>query len=254
MRFQCIQLHVISWVMALALTASAQSGKMAIGLDYGSSFIQQGSLWVVHTGSIGAGDIEILPSGTLIPQNVRGRLELGLGSNWGLRVSAGYGYTKQKSEINGANYGWGAKFTASGFPVEGAMLCFVPLSKERRFGAHFGLGGGYYSYRFESEGFNASSSSPNPLQNFSEEKMTISGPAQFFIAGFSIGITAKMRATFELSKLGLSWLKEKRNYEYTFNPTSNNPITYTEMHEDDYHAGSGFDDVALSFGLSMNLK
>ena len=253
MRFQRIQVHTISWVMALAITASAQSGKMAVGVDYGSSFIQHGSLSTVLVGDIEVGDFVVFRSGTLIPQNVRGRFELGLGSNLGLRFSAGYGSTKKSSEVSGANYQSKAKFTASGFPVEGAMIFSLPLDNAKRFTTHFGLGGGYYSYKFKSEGFNEPTGPPNSRQDLSGEEITISGPAQFFVAGFSLGINSKMRATFELSKLGLSWLKETQNNTYSINFASSDPINYTEISEDDYHAGSGFDDVALSFGISMNL-
>jgi hypothetical protein len=200
----------------------------------------------------------------LIPKNLRGRLELSLSPSFLLRFSAGYGLAKNKATSTASSQTAGnltltrteAKSKVSGFPVEATMIWQIPLDQEERFGVHFGLGGGFYSYKFKAEGFYELTGSPFPSNNrrdnLKNPDLKISGLAQFFVAGVSLRLNSAARATFEISKMGFSDLKAKQNGERS-NFTGPSFERFKGTSEEDYNAGSGFNDVAFALGLSMNL-
>jgi hypothetical protein len=256
MKIKWFLAEAISAWLALSMPALAQNSKIAVGLDYGTSLIQQGTLLLFDQD---AGVITIASSQELIPKNLRGRVEIGLGSVFLLRLSMGYGYTRDKLEYteattNASRYRLEAKFTAAGFPAETALLLQWPLDNGRNFTAHFGLGGGFYSYKFKIAGFEEQTAAvPNARDEFDKMEMKISGLAQFFVAGFDLRLNSRFKATLEISKLGLSLLKEKQETAGTTTPDFGNAITYKQTSEKDYAAAGGINDLAFSLGLSLNL-
>lgn len=251
------------WFLFLSALAFAQPGKVTIGVDVGTSIIQRQPLFLVEPVSYGF-DVYVY-SDEMVPKNLRGRIELELGRGLALRFSAGYGFTGEKlqyfSQPAGATGGSGQfrqeeKFTARGFPLEAALLLKYPFQK---FGVHFGVVGGFYSYKFKSEGFSESTGNADPGQNYRRgltgEELKISGFAQSFLMGVSLQISAKLEAAFEISKLGYSRLQEKQNDQRVissiFDPLP--AVMARGTSRRDYNAGSGLEDIALSLGINLKM-
>jgi hypothetical protein len=247
------------WLVGLA-PAFAQTGKFTIGLDYGAAMIQRAQPFFFSPFS----SSPLLPSDAVIPKNVRGHVDFNVSSSFALRLSVGYGMARHKSSFTGKSEPAGsaqlhseATVTASGVPLEGVMLFQLPLNDTQRFAVHFGVGGGFYSYKLKTEGFDEITGSSVPSENrrinFSIPEVKLSGPAQFFLLGFDLRLNAKLRATFELSKLGFSGLKAKQEATNELNFPGGPNLVITEKQQDNYNAGSGFNDIGLSFGMSLSL-
>lgn len=239
--------------LILIAPAFAQTGKFAVGLDYGTTMLQRAQPVFFSPFLYSS----LFPGDAIIPQNIRAHVDLNVSSSFALRLSAGYGMTKHQNSFSGtagsARLRSEATVKASGFPLEGAMIFQLPLDGTRRFGVHFGVGGGFYSYKFKAEGFEeisgSSIASENRRNNFTIPAVKLSGPAQFFLLGFDLRLSSKIRTTLELSKLGWSGMKEKQEDHYMY-PISGN---VSESQQDHYNADSGFNDIGLSFGMSLNL-
>lgn len=254
MKTQSILVGMIGLLSISIMPVFAQSSRLAVGVDYGMSMIQASPSSLSR--------FILFPSGVMTPNNLRGHIDFNASSSFVLRFSMGYGATKENTEYTGTLQSNGVdgseqlhrktNVKVSGFPVEGAMLFQLPLDNEQRVGVHFGLGGGYYSYTFKGEFISETKGSSIPSENYSTRfefpEMTISGPAQFFLLGFDLRLNSRLRGTLELSKLGLSGLKQKQEEKY-----ESNSYESKTQRNDKYNAANGLNDVAFSFGVSLQL-
>lgn len=240
-----------------------QTNKLSIGIDYGSGIIQGGSIFLYdYDGNV----FDI--SNPIIPKNIRCRIEILLSRYFIARFSVGYGMTKQGMDYSmnrPSDYSTGpskyeseAKYSASGFPIEGTIIFSVPVDKKEICSFYFGLGIGYYNYTFKAEGFYEQSGSDFSSYNYRENYVTpdvkLSGFGQFFMTGMNIQFISRLGAFIEVSKLGLSLLKEKS--DIFFITVEDHEITHTEIigeQKIDYKAKNGFKDVGLSIGIRLNL-
>lgn len=191
---------------------------------------------------------------------------MNLSSSMALRFSAGYGFTREENRFTGSfssdsafsnNYSAGVRFTTAGMPIEGAIIFQLPVDGARRLGFHFGIGGGFYWYTTKIEAFQQREGNFDPpfqRDNVQAPEAKLTGPAQFFLLGFDFRINSKLCGHLEMSKLGFSWLKEKKEDQYELPIIIDDPFFYEDKYEENHNAGSGLRDVALSLGISMNLK
>lgn len=242
-------------LLGFAAATCAQTSKLAIGLDYGASIIQKGSL------SIGdpVSSNNVVYSDFMVPRHVRAHLEYGPASRLVVRLAAGYGFMRDQANFTRNVAGNGisgrlhreTKFSVAGFPVEASLIWRLPLDNGKRFSVHGGLGGGFYSYKFKVKQFYEIIDSSNPAANergeFEAPDLKLSGFAQFFLAGFALTLNKKLHATFEISKMGLSLLKWNSEHEQSAGEVAK--VTSKR----DYNAGRGFDDVAMTIGLGLKL-
>ena len=239
-------------LLVLSAPSFSQTGKVAVGVDFGTSIIQIEPIFLVDDNFL-----QYDVSDFMIPQNIRGRVELGLSRELSLRLAAGYGFMKDESKFtrtfqfnNPAGSGRlyrEVKFSVTGVPVEATLLWQVPLDDRQMLTIQFGLGGGFYSYKLKAERLveatNSSDPSGNTRSEFHAPEVKLSGPAQFFMAGLGVRISSRARATFEISKLGFSMLKQQRDGD-----------SDGFIEKQDYNSGAGLSDVALSLGINMNLS
>ena len=240
--------------LVLSTPSFSQTSKLALGVDFGTSVIQ---IEPVFLPDFSSGPGESINSDFVIPKNIRGRIELGLGRDFILRFAAGYGFMQdvakltRSSQANGSNGSpriyREAKFSVAGVPAEATMFWRVPLDDQGLLAIQFGLGGGFYSYKIKSKQFLEITGSSNPGDNgrleFQAPEMKLSGPAQFFVAGFAIRLSSRASATFEISKLGFSMLKLRRQDD-----------AEGFVEKQDYNSGAGLSDVALALGINLNLS
>lgn len=275
---------LFGWMLLLLLRSPshAQTSKLAVGIDFGTCLIQRGSLEFLENGGT-----TLISSGLLIPKNIRGNLEFNLSSNIRLRFSGGYGYTKEKLSTNAQLFGdYGSaiiypsqinrdvKFSAAGFPLECSAIFRLPFDDAGKFAVYFGVGGGYYFYKYNGTGFQEQNTRPDSLEHsnspvyvrgdLQSSELKIAGFAQFFLLGLDFRLTSRIKVNIEIGKIGLSGLSMKKSYEYAplrsgydyyYRGSSMlyQPPTIKETRELDYNAGGGLSEVALLVGVSLDL-
>lgn len=253
MKLKNYSIAIVSVALLLSAASLAQTAPIAVGVDYGLSIIQtsQLSLAVQQVGTVGA----------IVPKNIRGRVEFALNPYTLVRVAGGYGSTEEKQESeatfsSGLNSSAEAEFSSSGFLGEGALIYQVPIDDKSVFAVRFGLGAGYYSYNFKQKGFQEQVFGGQVArEEYEEPEVKISGFAQSFIIGLMIGGNAKVSATVEVAKLGLSFMKTTQDIEETLIDPNTGDETKRKVGERkaDFNASNGLEDLAISVGLNLNL-
>ncbi|MGH7595311.1 MAG: hypothetical protein ACREOI_03120 [bacterium] len=202
-----------------SVSSFAQNGKLSFGVDYNSSPVKYQPLYA-YLGN----DRHLDFDGAISPQNLRGRVELGLNKNLTARLTAGHGGIREK------HYGFDpqndaagtmavinseVQFTASGNAVEIAVLHRLPFrfrsDPYRWINLHFGAGLAYYLYRFDAEGFwELKFFAPEPGEHhdliFPSAKYT--SLSQFFVAAVEFRPVSSIAAMFEMTVTGpFNWSK-----------------------------------------------
>ena len=237
MRSKNFVFGVVGLVLIFSIQSFAQSSNLSLGVDYGSGIVQAGDFGVYF-----------------VPKHIRGNLEIAVGTHTLLRGSVGYGMTKHetKSDVSyqGNRFTEEFKIDVKGLPIEGAFIFHVPIDNQNRFEVRFGLAGGYYSYTIKQEGFREEVFNNQVFRDeLDEPDIKISGIAQSFLAGLSIGISPKIRAILEVSKMGFSMIKVKQDIEIEDNGTK---INVGES-EENFNAATGLNDLGVTVGIYFNL-
>ncbi len=239
----------------------AESNK-SIGVIFGTGFFQQTRLELTNFKQ------EIIAtSDYLVPTNFKADFSYYLTPHFALRFSSGYAFARQVnkyfvdySRLDSAEVKFSdkARFTMSGFPVETAMIFQMPVDADNTLFFHVGLGMGYYAYNYRTSGITKEASSVTDRVNWQEEYLvpdvTLSGWAQFILFGIHLHVSKNVGASFELSKVGLSYVKIKQDIARLdiYGREIQNQFIYG-VRQQDYNAQTGFDDVALSLGIYWRL-
>lgn len=253
MKLKNYSIAIVSVALLFSAASLAQTAPIAIGMDYGLSIIQTSQL------SLAVQEVET--AGAIVPKNIRGRVEFALNPYTLVRVAGGYGSTEEKQESeatfsNGLKSSGEATFNSSGFLGEGALIYQVPIDDKSVFAVRFGLGAGYYSYNFKQKGFQEQVFGGQVArEEYEEPEVKIAGFAQSFIIGLMIGGNAKVSATVEVAKLGLSFMKMTQDIEETLIDPNTNQETKRKAGERkaDFNASNGLEDLAITVGLNLNL-
>ena len=233
-----------------------------MAVKFGTGFFQNMTLDLVNFENQ-----VITSSDQMVPATLQAEFNYFFHPNVAVRFSSGYGYSQfeDKGYVNygiidteQAKYHNKATFKMTGFPVDLAILFRNSVSKDQNIFLKLGLGVGYYAYNFKSDGeLRKIDAETNALiweEQYSNPTLSLSGAAQYFVFGMDINISSKIGASFELSKVGLSFVKVKQDVveQVIYNREVENQIKYGYW-ERAYHPQNGLDDIALSVGLYWRL-
>ena len=236
--------------------------ELTLGLSLGTGFFQNMQLNLINFQE------EILKtSDNLVPTNIKAHFSYYFTPKIAVRFSSGYSFAKQTDkekidygEIDSLNLKLADKsdFIMNGFPIETTLLFQTPLDKNENTLLHFGIGIGYYSYNYKAEGIYKELYSDTDDTKWKEEynnpEITLSGWAQFFVMGFDINLSNDFGASFEISKIGLSFINIKN--DVVLQKVYDHEIEYEIKYgyqQYDYKKKSGLEDVALSLGIYWRL-
>ncbi len=183
-----------------------------------------------------SGDFE----GGSTPKNITGHLYLPfpLNPNLTLNVSVGYGIGNYLSETD-LDQGDDSEYESStkGFPIEGEILYFKPLSGETSIQPFLGLGAGFYKYTTLDKDKYGS--------DVEEDETQISGLAQYFTFGMKMDIDSNLSAFLQFKKLGVSLIRSE------YDLTSDGDKYGTRKR--DVVAWPGIFDLGIALGVRFNL-
>jgi hypothetical protein len=220
---------------------------------------------------------------TYIPQTVAVSIDVPVGQRWVIRGSGGYGcirsnrlldqpgktyhYTDQQGieqEIIYTEYREDIRSKVSGFFVNAALIYPLFLNSSRSFSVYPGIGIGFHTYQYSGDWDvtveDGSGGDPPKNQVSGKfDKATLSGLCQQYILGMSFRVSERFSLFVEFSKLGFSWMKQKRHIDETVyeetsagNYEETARITVAEQ-KSDYHAKGGLNDLGFVFGMKIAL-
>jgi len=240
--------------------------KMTLGLNLGTGLFQNIKMDLVNF------DQEILvTSDNLVPTTFKANFNYYITPNVAVRFSSGYGFTRQtysdKSDFRNIDdldiiLTDEAIFTMDGFPLETALIFQTAVDKNQNISVYIGLGFGYYAYNFKAKGtFNytefVNAAEPDTIkweENYLNPEMSLSGVAQFFVLGLNINLGQNFGASFEISKIGLSYMRLKS--DIIKQEIAGHNVTYEVKYgsrRHDYKKKNGLDDVAITAGIFWRL-
>jgi len=239
-----------------------QISQMRLGINFGTSYFQHMRLDLKNFN-----DDIIATSDYLVPTQFKADFYYDFNPNFAIRFSSGYSFAQQNNR-NEIDFGQldsmdvklydNAHFSVAGFPIETAIIFRTALDKNQNILVHAGLGLGYYSYNYRSEGsYEEAYSESNQTkweENYQNPDITLSGWAQFFTVGFNLNLGRSIGASFELSKIGLSFLHLKRDVvkQFVYAHEVEYKIRYGYQ-KNDYKTKNGFEDLAISVGIYWKL-
>lgn len=232
--------------------------KNYLGFQFGSGFFQDIQLQLT--------DLDrqlVATSDPLVPSQLKANYTYFFTRNIGLRFSSGYIFARQ---LNRENVNFGridsldlryedkARFKLSGFPVELAFVFQVPIDTRENFFFNVGIGAGYYTYNYESNGsikeFRVSNGKVLKDEKYDIPYTTLTGWAQFISVGTTLRISRNMGASFELSKVGFSNLYFEKDVvkRQIYEREIEHQFIYGSE-KDDYTTKKGFDDISMVVGI-----
>ena len=240
--------------------------KMTLGLNLGTGLFQNINMDLVNF------DQEVLvTSDNLVPTTFKANFNYYITPNVAVRFSSGYGFTRQtyhgESDFRDIDtldviLTDESIFTMAGFPLETALIFQTAIDKNQNISLYFGLGFGYYAYNYKAEGtFNYTEfvnvAEPDTIkweENYLNPEMSLSGVSQFFVLGLNINLGSNFGASFEVSKIGLSYMRLRN--DIIKQEISGHKVTYEVKYgsrRHDYKKKNGFDDVAITAGIYWRL-
>jgi len=245
-------------VQIQAQTATTTRPNNYLGLTFGTGYFQDISLQLT--------DLDkqlVATSDPLVPSQLKANFTYFFTNHVGIRFTSGYVFARQLNRSNvdfsqidslDFRYEEKARFKLSGYPLEAALVLQTPLDAKENFMINFGIGTGYYTYNYESNGsikeFRASDGKILRDEEYDVPTTTLTGWAQFIFIGATMRISKTMGASFELSKIGFSnmYLENDVVKRQVYEREIENQFIYG-FEKDDHTTRQGFNDISLNFGL-----
>lgn len=257
---------VLLWISSVysqeARRNIVNSGFSYLGLKTGIGFFQNINLDLTDFT-----DQVIASSDQMVPTNIQAEYTYYFHPKVGIRFSSGYCFSidggKNLYETDGIDsaavmYRGESTFSMSGFPADLAVIFRNAITDKKDVFLKMGIGFGYYAYNYKSEGelkkVQILTNDRLWIEQYRNPEITLSGFAQFFIVGMDVQFTKNLGATIEMSKVGMSNMKITKDLieQEVYDREISNEIKYG-YDEKSYQPQSGFDDVALTFGVFWRL-
>jgi hypothetical protein len=247
--------------------SSAQN--LQVGLDYGTSIFN----WYNYR-SIYFSGISIYHYDMYMPKVISGSVSYQTPLGIILRGKAGYGraasdieYDRPKKtfDYNGSTIeilkeNEKIETNVNGFSIEAAALYPIAIDNAQKFLVYPGIGIGYYYYKYSGEWeYTDENSSYTEKGSGNFEESVLSGIGQIFILGIEVKALERVSFFLEFSKLGFSMLTAKEDLDFVIYEESSNHVYTEELRENigtveiDYNSSSGFNDIAVQFGVKFGL-
>lgn len=242
--------------------AQEQTSQNAVGITFGTGFFQHTELTLTdfQGRTIATSDI-------LVPTNFKASFRYFIVPNFAVQFASGYAFARQEdksirnlSQLDSLDVKYinNSKFSMSGFPLETSIIFQAAVDPRNKLLFHVGLGVGYYAYNFKTEGsfreVNTGTNATTSEESYMVPELTLSGWAQFIVMGLNININENIGATFEISKVGLSYvtLREDVARLEIDDGEIENQFIYG-VNQRDYNAQRGLDDVSMTLGIYWRL-
>lgn len=249
---------IFSSTITYSQTPTEEKPLHHLGFEFGSGFFQDVQLQLTDL------DQQLVStSDPLVPSQIKANYTHFFSKHIGLRFSSGYIFARQIDRDN-VNFGQidsldlryedKARFKLSGFPVEAAFVFQTPIDSHENFCINMGIGTGYYTYNYESNGsikeFRVSDGKVLKDEKYDIPTTTLTGWAQFVFIGATMRISKSMGASFELSKVGFSNMYFEKDVvkRQIYEREIEHQFIYG-FEKDDYNISKGLDDVSMKVGV-----